>query len=383
VNFYFNQLLNQALGGIDAKGLSDATVKLGGVILIASLLYAVYEAYSNGGDVRQLGVAGVKYLTLGLVLNSYPTIFRSISTAFDGISDFMFNLSGVGDVVQGWLNSLSTALGTQGGMESFFGLVTGDAAAAMGVLLMASGYVILPLTYTIFTIAYVLYGSILYVVGPLVLALIPTKTLGKLATTYAVNLMIFHSWALLYAILQVLMSVLNINNLETLASNGSFLNGAVGANTMLLMGFATFVLSLCIALIPFLARHIISGDLGATFLLVAGTSIKAAGLLTKAAFGLAGAGGGSAGAGASSGGGGGGGTLMGAGRSPAPIAGPNETSLSTSARGHDVGSRGETSGTSTPPSPVATASISSNSSTEPPKRGHTSSQLASEVATGG
>jgi hypothetical protein len=381
VNFYFNQLLNQALGGIDGKGLSDATVKLGGVILIASLLYAVYEAYSNGGDVRQLGVAGVKYLTLGLILNSYQTIFRSISTAFDGISDFMFNLSGVGDVVQGWLNSLSTALGTQNGMESFFGLVTGGASAAMGVLLMGIGYVILPLTYTIFTIAYVLYGSILYVVGPLVLALIPTKALGRLATTYAVNLMIFHSWALLYAILQVLMSALNINNLQTLADNGSFLNGAVGANTMLLMGFATFVLSLCIALIPFLARHIISGDVGATFLVVAGTSIKAVGLLTKAAFGLAGAAGGSAGAGAS--GGGGGGAPMGASRSPAPMAGPSETFLATSGRGQDAGSRSETTGISTPPSPVAILSASSNSSVEPPKRGPTSSQLASEVAAGG
>ena len=311
MNFYFNQLFSQALDGIDAQSLSQATVQLGGVILIASLLYAVYEAYSNGGDVRQLAVAGVKYLILGLILNSYQTIFRSVNVAFDGIADFMFNLSGVGDVGQAWLNSLSSALGTQNGIEAFFGLVTGNASAALGALIMGWGTTSSPFTYTIFTISYVLYGSILYVVGPLVLALIPTRTLGRLATTYAVNLMIFQSWSLLYAILQVLMSAIHINDLQVLANNGSFLNGFVGANSILLMGIASFVLSLCIALIPFLARHIISGDIGQYFVAGSGHHDQSAGMITSAAFGIGGSGGASRTSGAVADGSAGGGGIAG------------------------------------------------------------------------
>lgn len=362
MNFYFNQLFSQALDGIDAQSLSQATVQLGGVILIASLLYAVYEAYSNGGDVRQLAVAGIKYLTLGLILNSYQTIFRSINVAFDGIADFMFNLSGVGDVGQAWLNSLSSALGTQNGMEAFFGLVTGNVSGALGALIMGLGYVILPFTYTIFTISYVLYGSILYVVGPLVLALIPTRTLGRLATTYAVNLMIFQSWSLLYAILQVLMSAIHINDLQVLANNGSFLNGFVGANSILLMGIASFVLSLCIALIPFLARHIISGDIGSTLLLVAGTTIKAAGMLTSAALGIASSGGASGVSGAVADGSAGGGGI--AGMPPVPPAtggaGPTLVAASASSSGSG-GSQSFQSPSSPPPAPPADSETSTGS----------------------
>jgi hypothetical protein len=310
MNFYFNQLLSQALAGIDSQGLSNAAVKLGGVILIASLIYAVYEAFAHGGDVRQLGVAGVKYLALGLVLGQYQPIYRSVNAAFDGISDFMFNLSGAQDVGQSWMNAISQALGMQGGIESFWNLVMGNSSAVLGALLEILGFVVLPVTYTIFTLAYVVYGSVLYVVGPLVLALLPTRALGKLATTYVVNLMIFHSWALIYAILQVLMTAININDPANLVNGGSFLKAFEGSSAMILLGIASVIFSISIALIPLLARRIISGELGTTLVTVASSTVMAAGLMTRAAFGLASGGGGAAS------GGGQGGTPSGTGISP-------------------------------------------------------------------
>lgn len=329
MNFYFNQVLRTALDGIDSRGVSQATVQLAGLILIASLLYAVYEAYQNGGDVRQLGLAGVKYLVLGLMLSNYQAIFRDVNAAFDGVSDFMFNLSGVGDVGQAWMNSISNALTTQGGVESFWGLAVGGGAAILGLVLQILGFIILPITYTLFTLAYVLYGSVLYVMGPLILALIPTRALGKLGTTFAVNLMIFHSWALLYAILQVLMTAIQINDLQALANNGSFLQGFVGAHAMALMGAASLILSVCIALIPFLAKHVISGDVGSTLFAIAGTIVTAARTAASAFAGGAGsgAGGGASGAAAGGSGGGAGGgagpAVSSAGTPPVPISGPS------------------------------------------------------------
>ena len=325
MNFYFNQVLQTALDGIDSRGVSQATVQLAGLILIASLLYAVYEAYQNGGDVRQLGLAGVKYLVLGLMLNNYQAIFRDINAAFDGVSDFMFNLSGVGDVGQAWMNSISNALTTQGGVESFWGLAVGGGPAILGLVLQIVGFIILPITYTLFTLAYVLYGSVLYVMGPLILALIPTRALGKLGTTFAVNLMIFHSWALLYAILQVLMTAIQINDLQALANNGSFLQGFVGAHTMEVMGAASLILSVCIALIPFLAKHVISGDVGSTLFAIAGTLVAAAKTAASAFAGGAGDGASRTAAGGSGGGAGGGAgpAVSSAGTPPVPISGPS------------------------------------------------------------
>src|SRR5207253_10370305 len=100
-SFYFEQVLQTALNGID-QNVTGPVLQLAGVILILSLLYAVYEAYSNGGDVRALGVAGVKYLILGLVFLNYQSAFRSVNGMFNTVADFIYNTNGIGDVIQNW-----------------------------------------------------------------------------------------------------------------------------------------------------------------------------------------------------------------------------------------------------------------------------------------
>ncbi len=203
-SFYFEQVLQTALNGID-QNVTGPVLQLAGVILILSLLYAVYEAYSNGGDVRALGVAGIKYLVLGLVFINYQQAFRSVNGMFNGVADYIYNTNGIGDVIQNWLNSVSAYVGQQG-LSSFWTLVTGALSGLLDVLLILVGLIILPVSYTLFTLAYVMYGSILYLVGPFVLALWPSRSMGQLSRTYFVNLMIFQSWGLLYAILQVLIT---------------------------------------------------------------------------------------------------------------------------------------------------------------------------------
>ena len=97
-SFYFEQLLRTGLNGIDQQGITAAVLQIAGVVLILSLLWSVYEAYSNGGDVRLLGVAAVKYLVLGLVFLNYQSAFRAVNTMFNGVADGIYNLSGGVDV---------------------------------------------------------------------------------------------------------------------------------------------------------------------------------------------------------------------------------------------------------------------------------------------
>ena len=108
-SFYFEQLLQTGLNGIDQQGITAAVLQIAGVILILSLLWSVYEAYSNGGDVRLLGVAAVKYLVLGLVFLNYQSAFRAVNTMFNGVADGIYNLSGGVDVIKAGNNSLSQA----------------------------------------------------------------------------------------------------------------------------------------------------------------------------------------------------------------------------------------------------------------------------------
>jgi hypothetical protein len=228
-----------------------------------SLLYAVYEAYSNGGDVRALGMAGIKYLVLGLVFLNYQSAFRSVNGMFNGVADFIYNTDGIGDVIQSWLNSVSAYIGQQG-LSSFWTLVTGAISGLLDVILILVGLVILPVSYTLFTLAYAMYGSILYLVGPFVLALWPSRAMGQISRTYFVNLMIFQSWGLLYAILQVLITALQMNSVNIVLNGNGVLNAFVGSSQMVLLGAVSLLFSIAIILIPFIASRLVRGDVGGT-----------------------------------------------------------------------------------------------------------------------
>jgi hypothetical protein len=273
-SFYFEQVLQTALNGID-QNVTGPVLRLAGVILILSLLYAVYEAYSNGGDVRALGVAGVKYLVLGLVFLNYQQAFRSVNGMFNGVADFIYNTNGIGDVVQNWLNSVSAYVGQQG-LSSFWTLVTGAISGLLDMLLILAGLIILPVSYTLFTLAYAMYGSILYIIGPFVLALWPSRAMGQLSRTYFVNLMIFQSWGLLYAILQVLITALQMNSVDAVLGGNGVLNAFVGSSQMVLLGAVSILFSTAIALIPFMASRLVRGEVGNTVFALAAVANRAA-----------------------------------------------------------------------------------------------------------
>jgi hypothetical protein len=273
-SFYFEQVLQTALNGID-QNVTSPVLQIAGVILILSLLYAVYEAYSNGGDVRALGVAGIKYLVLGLVFLNYQSAFRSVNGMFNSVADFIYSTNGIGDVIQSWLNSVSAYIGQQGS-SSFWTLVTGAISGLLDVILILVGLVILPVSYTLFTLAYAMYGSILYLIGPFVLALWPSRIMGQLSRTYFVNLMIFQSWGLLYAILQVLITALQMNSINSVLNGNGVLNAFVGSSQMVLLGAVSILFSIAIALIPFIASRIVRGEVGNTVFAVAALANRAA-----------------------------------------------------------------------------------------------------------
>jgi len=282
-SFYFEQLLRTGLNGIDQQGITAAVLQIAGVVLVLSLLWSVYEAYSNGGDVRLLGVAAVKYLVLGLVFLNYQSAFRAVNTMFNSVADGIYNLSGGVDVIKAWGNSLSQAWQTNPNwFSSLWNLVTGGISAIVAGLITLIGYLILPFTYTLFTLFYALYGSILYVVGPFVLALIPSRGLGQVGRTYFVNMMVFQCWGLLYAIFQALMSALQITN--PMQFNGSFLQAFVGSSQMIVMSVACVLLSIMVALIPFIASRIVRGDVGSTLMTVISGAMTAGAVASGFAF---------------------------------------------------------------------------------------------------
>jgi hypothetical protein len=343
-SFYFEQLLQRGLSGIDQQGITTAVLQIAGVILICSLLWSVYEAYSNGGDVRALGVAAFKYLILGIVFLNYPSAFRAVNSMFNSVADGIYNMSGGMDAVQSWLNSMSQAWNTDPNWYSaLWNWATGGVSAIVAGLISLVGYILLPFTYTLFTLFYALYGAILYVVGPFVLALMPSRGLGQLGRSFFVNMMVFQCWGLLYAIFQSLMSALQIT--DPMQFTGSFLNAFSGASQVIVMSLASVLLSIMIALIPFIASRIVRGDIGSTFM----TVVSAAATAGAVASGLALAGGEGVGAGRA---------LAAEGPPPPPAAGPAGSSSAPSAssvpQSQGLGDAGSAIGQSKPPTPLST-----------------------------
>ncbi len=273
--FYFEQLFQTALQGIDGTSIMTTVLELAGSLLVLSFLYGAYQAFAAGGDVRRLAVAGIEYLVLGLVFANYSAIFRSVNGMFNSVADFVYNASGVGDVFQKWLNQLSSYVG-QNGFSSLWGLVSGGISGFLTTFIILSGLILFPISYALFSLFYAMYGSVLYVTGPFVLSLFPSRSMGQLARTYLVNLMIFQAWGLIYAVLQVLMSAVNLGSMNAVLNANGVLNSFIGSSQMMLLALASVLFSISIALIPFIASRIVRGDVGSTMMTMVGAMTSAA-----------------------------------------------------------------------------------------------------------
>ena len=274
--FYFEQLFQTALNGIDNANVTSSVLDVAAVILLLSFLYSAYQAFSSGGDVRMLAISGIKYLILGLVFAEYQTVFRDVNAMFNSVADFIYRSAGVGDVFTSWLTQLAQYWEANGS-ASLWNLVTGLASGVISLWLILGAFVIFPVCYLIFTVFYAMYGSVLYVTGPFVLALLPTRGLGQLSRTYLVNLMTFQAWGLIYAVLQVLISAVNLSSIDAVLNANGVLNSFVGSSQMVLLALTASIFSFSIVLIPFIASRIVNGDVGGTMMTLVSAMTATAG----------------------------------------------------------------------------------------------------------
>ena len=341
--FYYEQMFNTALSGIMSAGLMSSVLTVAYGILLASLLFSAYFGRVGRQVARDLGVAGVKYLALGaLFMNDgavYERVFRDVLGAFNQISHTMAG-AGPTDVFKGWANDIYV----QGNLSTtFLNLVTGSIPGLLSALLLLIAMIVYPVAYALFAVFYSLYGTILFVTGPLVLALMPSFGLGSLARRYAINVMIFGAWGLIYGIFCRLAIAINVNSMAALTSANSFAGVLAGASQEILLAVASILFSVCILLIPVLAKRIVEGDLGGSMLTVLGAATTMAQSLMSIA---AGASGGMQGAAA----GGGGGAAAGSGGGVA-AASSNTAPAGPSAAGGGAGSSATSSGSRSPRGP--------------------------------
>ena len=169
-----------------------------------------------------------------------------------------------------------------------------------------------------------------------------------------VNLLVWNAWGIIYAIISQLLTIMSANSLNSIFTSQSFGGAFQGASQMLLISLSSILLSIMILLIPFIAKRVVSGDVGSTMLAVVGVAAAAAQAAVAGWAGMqSGAASAAGGGGGDGGGGGGGGVIDGGGgsnRSPSPPPDGNDAAL-----GGEAGASGHA-----PPAPGGAAMTDAN-----------------------
>jgi hypothetical protein len=304
--FYFEHLLNTALAAIDGTRVIPTITNMAFAILLIGFLVGLYQAALRGGDLQALAVTAIKYLVVAMILSNWTTVFRDVNGSFTAVADFVSNSSGAGDMFMNWMTQLQQQSTTNPNL-TFWDMITGDISGTITVGLLLIAYIVYALAIIIFCFFYTLYGTVLYVTGPLVLALIPVSGIGQLGKTYAINLMIWNAWGILYSVFGALITAIHFNQVNNVLGNG-FLGFLQGVPDSAMLGLVSIFYALAIAMVPFIAKGIVSGDVGSTAFALVRAAATAAGAALAAVGGFAaGAGAGAAAtpsaAGASAGGG--------------------------------------------------------------------------------
>lgn len=267
--YFWAQALQSALNGINSCGLIGVLSSVGYAILLLSFLWGVYESFLQGGDVRGFAVTLLKYGVVTLVIQNWSQVFQDAINGFGSIAGAIIQSSLNQDLATSWTQQLQTyyasqnSTGLSNGIEVLSHIDQGIGTAVLNLLLMLVAVVIWPIAVEIFALLYSLWGSVLYCVGPLVLAMLPSTGLSRITKGYIQNLFIWNMWVVLMAIFWAMLWAMNLTSIDTLLNTNGLLGYLQGVNATLLVSISTLLLSICTLLIPFVARHILHGEFGA------------------------------------------------------------------------------------------------------------------------
>jgi hypothetical protein len=347
----FERFLTQAVSGINSTNITSGMQQVAYVVLLVGFLWQIYQSALHGGDVRGLGTNLIKYVVTAIVVMNYSAVFTTINQGFVNAGNWISNASGAGNLLQNWANDLQTQF-NQVGFQKLWGLVSADLPGLIDAILILVAYILYPVVIVIFGFFYIFYGSILYIFGPIVIALMPLGGANRLAKSYIENVMIWNAWPILYGGFGALLSAIQMGQIGQMLNQNNFLGGLGNLEGPFLIGIASIIFSLAIAVIPFIAKRIVSGDVGAT----AGTLLGAA--ATALTAGVAAAEGAVAGAAVA----GGGSATVGAGTGATAAGGGNTAGGAGGSAPTGTGRQTATAGGNQPAPAQRAANITSNQS---------------------
>ena len=184
--FEFQSMMTSVVNGISGS-LLTAVQSVAYILMTICLVLGIYEAYVKGGDIRSLAATFLKYAVAAFVIGYWSNFFSDLFTGFNQIANTIDSSYGAGDLAANWLNGLK-ALWTSQGYDSIFNGIAFSPSAILTVLEIFLAYIIYPIAVQIFALIYTFWGSCLFAMGPLVIALAPSSIVNSLTKYYTLNL---------------------------------------------------------------------------------------------------------------------------------------------------------------------------------------------------
>jgi hypothetical protein len=237
------------------------------VLLTISLVLGIYEAYIKGGDVRSLAGTFLKYAVAAFAIGYWSNLFSDLFTGFNQLASSIDNSYGFWDMAKSWSQQLQL-LYQNNGYQGVMNSIPWTPAGLLTLLEIIVAYMFFPIVVQIFTLIYTFWGSCLFAIGPLVVALAPSSIINSLSKYYVMNLGVWNAWVIIYAIFGTLITAINANNVNALAngSGAGVFGGGVGGplnGGIQMIGFVSIIYAILILLIPMVAAYVLRGQFSA------------------------------------------------------------------------------------------------------------------------
>ena len=184
---------------------------------------------------------------------------RISSTALIRCHIKSINRPGISDLWTTYTQNLQQAWNNQN-VGSIWTIIRGSFSALIAMLGVLAGYVLWPIAAVIFVVFYTFWGCVLYGVGPLVIATMPSTTLSRFHVRYIESVFVWNCWGLLVTLYTSMLAALHIGNIQNGFAPQSIVGFFGNIDQSLYLSITSAVMSIGIIAIPFCARSILMGE---------------------------------------------------------------------------------------------------------------------------
>lgn len=267
-NYFFVQSLQASLSFLQNSGALTAIDSIAYAILLVTLLVGVYEAFGAGANVGKLAGSVMKYVAAaGLIANWY-TFFTALYNSTTSLASEIARQDFVSQLKQ----VISTAHAAYSA-PSIFSFEGFSFSALVQAVLLILVPIIFWVVMILFELLFTIWGCILFCMGPLLLAVLPSMSLNTLSKNYLKSLVEWSLWPILYAIMGALALTASTGAFAVFYNSKSFADVLPNATTLIMMMIEAVAYVLFMVAIPFLAHYIMQGSFAGAMATAIGTAV--------------------------------------------------------------------------------------------------------------